>query len=92
LTNSRFATDAQYRERIIQANNKLNIEQTVSLSSSELSILYWSAQGKTAEEVATILGLTKNTVDTYRRNLLDKLDVSNITQAVHVASTMGLIV
>src|SRR3990167_3710389 len=31
-----------------------------------------------------ILGLTKNTVDTYRRHLIEKMEVSNITQAVYL--------
>ncbi|MCF6775697.1 helix-turn-helix transcriptional regulator [Thiotrichales bacterium 19X7-9] len=90
IKTTRFITDQEYRHSILKnSHNTLTFDQ---LSNSELSVLYWSAKGKTSEEIASILYLSKNTVDTYRRNLINKLNVSNITQAVYVAISLGLII
>ncbi|OGT54893.1 MAG: hypothetical protein A3F17_08915 [Gammaproteobacteria bacterium RIFCSPHIGHO2_12_FULL_41_15] len=90
LANSRFATEAEFRHRVLLTRTVS--KKDIDLTESELEVLYWSAQGKSADEIAAILGLTKNTVDTYRRRLIEKMEVSNITQAVYVASSAGLIV
>lgn len=90
LVNSRFATDTAYRHRVLLTRTVS--KKDIDMTESELEVLYWSAQGKSAEEIAAIIGLTKNTVDTYRRKLIEKMWVSNITQAVYVASSAGLIV
>lgn len=90
LKTTRFMTDQDYRHKTLKSEpSLLTLDK---LSSSELSVLYWSAKGKTSEEIASILYLSKNTVDTYRRNLINKLNVSNITQAVYVAISLGLII
>ena len=88
---SRFATDATYRQKILLQGSGMRNYQ-YHLTEKEIAILYWSARGKTAGEIAIILGLTKNTIDTYRRSLLDKMAVSNITHAVHIATIAGLII
>lgn len=91
LAQTRFAQDKDFRQRAIQDGVQPRDCNHIELTNSEVAALYWSAQGKTAAEIASILGLSKNTVDTYRRNILDKMQVSNITEAVYVAITTGLI-
>ena len=61
------------------------------LSPRELQTLRWSAQGKTAEEVAQILGVTTHTVTYYMRCVFEKLGVSNKHHAVGLAQSLGLI-
>ena len=89
LKNSQFASDASHRKQIV--HNRTYLRNPIELSNSEKMVLYWSAQGKSAQEIAAITGLSKNTVDSYRRDLIHKLQASNITQAVYVASSMHLI-
>lgn len=61
------------------------------LTSREREILRWSAVGKTAEEIGTILGITERTVTFHVTSSLYKLDVTNKTQAVAKALLLRLI-
>jgi len=54
----------------------------VALSAKECEILTWVAAGKTDEEVAIILNITRNTVDTHMRHIFAKLDAKNRVTAV----------
>lgn len=89
LAGSQFASDLPFREQLIK--NRINLAQHITLSASEKRVLYWSAQGKSVQDIADITKLSKNTVDSYRRDLLQKLQAANITQAVYVASRLNLI-
>lgn len=61
------------------------------LSSREHEVLSWTADGKTAWEIARILGISPKTVNFHIGNILFKLDAQNKVQAVSKASTMGLL-
>ena len=63
----------------------------VALSEREVEALSWSARGKTSIEIATILGLTKRTVDFHIENACRKLQVSTRTEAVAKAAAGRLI-
>jgi len=63
----------------------------VGMSSREIDTLTWSARGKTSDEIAQILGLTKRTVDFHLDSARGKLGVATRTQAVVKAVTGGLI-
>jgi DNA-binding NarL/FixJ family response regulator len=63
----------------------------VELNEREIESLTWSARGKTSDEIAQILGLTKRTVDFHLDSARSKLGVANRTQAVVKAVTGGLI-
>ncbi|MGN6435311.1 MAG: response regulator transcription factor [Agriterribacter sp.] len=54
--------------------------QLPSLTRRETELLQLLAQGKTTKEIADELGLSKLTVDTYRKNLLQKFEVRNIAE------------
>jgi DNA-binding response OmpR family regulator len=56
--------------------------QAVELSEREIAALTWSARGKTSDEIAMILGLSKRTVDFHIDNARAKLGVSTRIQAV----------
>lgn len=64
---------------------------TLSLTARELEVLRWVQQGKTNEEVATILGRTKWTVKFHLSSVMKKFDVTTRTQAVSQAMSMGLL-
>jgi DNA-binding NarL/FixJ family response regulator len=63
----------------------------VQLNERELECLTWSARGKTSTEIATILGLTKRTVDFHFEAACRKLHVSTRTEAVVRAASGRLI-
>jgi len=63
----------------------------VNLNDREIEALTWSARGKTSDEIAQILGLTKRTVDFHLDSARAKLGVATRTQAVVTAVTGRLI-
>ena len=62
-----------------------------SLSPRETEVLTWIAAGKTDEEIAVILGISRNTVDTHMRHVFRKLDATNRVTAVVAGLTHGYI-
>lgn len=62
---------------------------TPRLSLKETEILTWVAAGKTDEDIATILGISRNTVDTHMRHIFRKLDATNRVTAVVTGLTQG---
>ena len=63
----------------------------VALNGRELECLTWSARGKTSPEIATLLGLSKRTVNFHVENACRKLNVSTRTEAV-VKATSGRLI
>jgi DNA-binding NarL/FixJ family response regulator len=63
----------------------------VALNEREVQCLTWAARGKTSSEIATILGVTKRTVDFHIEGACRKLGVSSRTEAVLRASAGRLI-
>ncbi len=60
-------------------------------SRREIEILRLVAHGKTSRDIGAILHISKHTVDTHRRNMIRKLDVSNSIELINLASDIGLI-
>ena len=61
------------------------------LTTREIEVLKWTADGKSAQEVADILTLSKNTVDFHVKNAVNKLQTANKTSAVVRAAILGLL-
>ncbi|MEK8034741.1 autoinducer binding domain-containing protein [Ideonella sp. DXS29W] len=59
------------------------------LTSRELEILKWTADGKSSQDIADILTVSKNTVDFHVRNAVSKLQAANKTAAVVRAAILG---
>ena len=55
------------------------------LTMREREILQLLAEGKTAKEVASILGIATKTSDTHRTNIMRKLNVHSVAELVHYA-------
>lgn len=66
-------------------------EQGDLLTGREIEVLRWSAGGKTAEEIATILGISTRTVTFHITSSLTKLNVINKTQAVAKAFLLNIL-
>jgi DNA-binding NarL/FixJ family response regulator len=65
--------------------------KTIALNDREVEVLTWVARGKTSNEIAKILGLTKRTVDFHTDNARTKLGAATRTEAVLKAATGRLI-
>lgn len=61
------------------------------LSPREIEVLKWSAEGKTAAVIATILNLTERTVNFHVNSAIKKLGVTNKISAVVRAAMTGVI-
>lgn len=61
------------------------------LSSREKEILRLIENGKMSKEIASLLYISKNTVNRHRQNILEKLRVKNSIEACRIARLMGLI-
>lgn len=62
-----------------------------SLSERERECLFWVAEGKTTDEVAVILGVTSNTVNSYIAHAIQKFGASNRAMAIATAIRTGTI-
>lgn len=61
------------------------------LSERELHILKLFAQGKTGNEIARMLAISKKTVSTHKTNLMQKMNFQNLAELVLYAATYALI-
>ena len=65
--------------------------QTTGITRKEAEILSWVAAGKTDAEIAIILGISRNTVDTHMRHVFAKLGAHSRVTAVVKAISEGII-
>ena len=69
-----------------------DVSEIPRLSSRELDVLHWMAQGKSNAAIARQLELGQETVDTYVRRIFSKMDVSDRTSAVVKGVMRGLVI
>jgi len=69
-----------FHQSVLSTNKILRPE--FQLSDRELEVLYWAACGKTADEIATILNITKRGVRFHMGNIMLKMNSSNVAHAV----------
>jgi DNA-binding NarL/FixJ family response regulator len=62
-----------------------------SLSNRELEVLCAIASGKTVKEIAATLSLSEKTISTYRRRILDKMDMRTNAELTHYAIRNSLV-
>ncbi len=72
-------------------NNPFPQRRAGDLSARELECLKWAAHGKTADEIASIIDRSVETVRVHLKRAVVKLDASNRAHAIAKASYMGLI-
>lgn len=61
------------------------------LSDRERECLFWVSEGKTTDEVAVILGVSSNTVNSYITHAIQKFAASNRAMAIATAIRNGII-
>jgi len=61
------------------------------LTSRQLEVMRWTADGKTSEEIAMILGLSTPTVNFHIKNAIAKLRANNKNSAVARSSRLGIL-
>jgi len=76
-----------YSESIF--SNEKDILQLIS--EKEKKILALIAMEHTTKEISEILFLSKYTIDSYRKNLISKLNVRNIAGLTKIAMNLGLV-
>ncbi len=69
---------------------KLPFSISDKLTTREKQCLYLVSRGLTLKEIAKIMKITFNTVNTYERNILEKLLCKNLTEAVVVGIKYNL--
>lgn len=62
-----------------------------ALSDREFEVLRLIASGKTVGEIAQHLSLSEKTISTYRRRILDKMDLKTNAELTHYAIRNGLV-
>ena len=72
----------------LSSSEKLPHEQ---LSDRELEVLCLIASGRTVGEIAASLTLSDKTISTYRRRILDKMQLSTNAELTHYAIKNGLV-
>jgi DNA-binding NarL/FixJ family response regulator len=65
-------------------------ETSHALTSREREVLQLIAEGKNAKEIAFILSLSSKTVDTFRQNIMKKLELNTVAELTKYAIREGL--
>ncbi|QCW99068.1 response regulator transcription factor [Aggregatimonas sangjinii] len=66
-------------------------QEEVSLTDREIEVLKLIAEENTTQEIADTLFLSKHTIESYRKNLISKLQVKNLAGLTKHAIKMGLL-
>jgi two-component system nitrate/nitrite response regulator NarL len=60
-------------------------------SSREREVLNLLAQGKSSKDISVVLGITERTVETHRKNMIEKAQIKNTAELIAFAASLGLI-
>jgi DNA-binding NarL/FixJ family response regulator len=86
----------QVSDRLLQRIQRGDLEDKVApngldeLSPRELQVLRMVAEGKTSKEIAILLDLGLQTVRSYRKTMMKKLNVNNVAGLTQLALSSGL--
>jgi DNA-binding CsgD family transcriptional regulator len=62
-----------------------DIENLIDLTIKEKKILEYLSTGKTSNEIATLVGLSKKSIDYYRSKIMLKLNIKNLPELISFA-------
>lgn len=77
-------------DKLKNTSTELMLESENRLSSKELEVLQYLAEGKSTKEIAFQLGVSSKTVDSHRQKIMQKLDVHSIAELTKYAVRQGL--
>ena len=85
-----------YSEEIIDSfldsgESKFGIDEAKSMTASEIEIVKMIANGLTTKEIASKRNISHHTVNTHRKNIFRKLEVSNASELIIHAIKSGWI-
>ena len=66
-------------------------ERDFDLTDRELECLFWIAEGKTSDEIATILGISRNTINNYITSVMRKTATKTRSEAIAFAVRNNLV-
>lgn len=66
-------------------------QAALGISPRELDVLHEIAAGRSNKEIATVLGVSPNTVKTHIARLFEKLEAKRRTDAIAKARALGLV-
>lgn len=70
---------------------KVQMDRDMDLTERELECIYWIAEGKTSDEIAMILGISKNTINNYITSVMRKTATKNRSEAIAYAVRNNLV-
>lgn len=77
--------------QLVEENEKLKNEIKVArLSEREREVLKFIVNGYTSKEIAENLNISKLTVDTHRKHIQQKLEVSHVAGMIKIALSLDL--
>jgi DNA-binding CsgD family transcriptional regulator len=82
--------DGEPSYRDVTSNN-IFIESKEELTRREKEVLKLLIEGKLSKEISDVLNISKQTVDTHRKNMLHKKNLSNIGELIGKAIRNGWI-
>jgi DNA-binding NarL/FixJ family response regulator len=88
--NGEIALSKEVRE-VISRPSKNELEGMPQLTRREKQIIKLLAEGKTSVRIAGELSVSAHTIDTHRRNLMQKFEVKNTAELIKAAMLHGFI-
>jgi DNA-binding CsgD family transcriptional regulator len=69
----------------------LRQDREMELTDREVECLYWIAEGKTSDEIAVILGISRNTINNYITSVMRKTATKTRSEAIAWAVRNSLV-
>ena len=88
---SSLLTESILNVSSLEVKKETNVKLLCLLSDREREVLEFVAEGSSTKEMADELNLSPKTVETYRKNLLNKLEARNTAHLIRIAIKEGLI-
>ncbi|WP_293957699.1 MULTISPECIES: response regulator transcription factor [unclassified Sphingobacterium] len=77
---------------ILNQKSEIGLKQVPKLTRREKEVLSLVAKGMTTNEIADVLFISSHTVESHRKNLMEKFQTKSVTAAVKSALEYGLII
>lgn len=81
----------QVAETLTEKSSKYSVYEDVTLSKREVEIIKEMAKGFTTKQIAEKLFISFYTIETHRKNILNKLQLTNTAEVILYASQSGLL-
>jgi DNA-binding CsgD family transcriptional regulator len=81
---------AAYGASFVEAHDARS-EREFELTERELECLFWIAEGKTSDEIAMILGISRNTINNYITSVMRKTATKTRSEAIAFAVRNNLV-